>query len=84
MGCRQSRAEGVQEITQSMDPQSNGNLSCNVDGTDFTLPETNSKFAPKNSDFMWFPIGISFSRDLFSGDMLVSGRVTSLKLTVRT
>ena len=25
----------------------------------------------------WFPIGISFSRDLFSGAVLVSGRVTS-------
>ena len=35
-----------------------------------TLPETN--IAPKN---WWFPIGISFSRGLFSGAMLVSGRV---------
>ena len=36
----------------------------------FTLPET--KIAPKK---WWFPIGISFSRGLFSGSMLVSGRV---------
>ena len=35
-----------------------------------TLPETN--IAPKNDGF---PIGISFSRGLSSGAMLVSGRV---------
>ena len=35
-----------------------------------TLPETN--IAPEMDGF---PIGISFSRGLFSGDMLVSGRV---------
>ena len=34
-----------------------------------TLPETN--IAPKNS---WFPIGISFTRSVFSGAMLVSER----------
>ena len=37
----------------------------------YTLPKTNI-FAPKNG---WFPIGISFSRGLFSGAMLVSGTV---------
>ena len=36
----------------------------------FTLPETS--IAPKK---WWFPIGISFSRGVFSGAMLVSGRV---------
>ena len=39
-----------------------------------TLPETNVE--PK---ICWFPIGISFSRGLFSGDMLVSGRVHQTK-----
>ena len=36
-----------------------------------TLPETDS-LHPKNG---WFPIGTSFSRGLFSGAMLVSGKV---------
>ena len=35
-----------------------------------TLPETNSSPLKR-----WFPIGISFSRGLFSSAMLVSGRV---------
>ena len=38
-------------------------------GVPFTLPKTN--VAPKNGGF---PIGISFSRGLFSRAMLVSGR----------
>ncbi len=36
-----------------------------------TLPETDS-LHPKNG---WFPIGTSFSRGLFSGAMLISGKV---------
>ncbi len=39
-----------------------------------SLPETKSK----NPWKWWFPIGISFSSGLFSGDMLVSGRVIAL------
>jgi len=39
----------------------------------YTLPEAN--IAPKNDGFEMFWIGISFSRCLFSGAVLVSGRV---------
>ncbi len=41
-----------------------------------TLPKTN--IAPKK---WWLPIGISFSRGLFSGDTLVSGRVSARAIT---
>ena len=44
----------------------------------FTLPKTN--IAPKK---WWFPIGISFSKGLFSGAMLVSGRVTNIAPNAR-
>ena len=37
MGCRQSRAEGVQQIAQSEDPHSSGNLPCNLPGGPKTM-----------------------------------------------
>ena len=37
-----------------------------------TLPETNSKFAPENG---WLELLFFYWDDLFSGAMLVSGRV---------
>ena len=40
-----------------------------------TLPETNSKFAPKNGWLEYDPFLLG-SRPIFRGEMLVSGRVS--------
>ena len=53
MGCRQSRAEGVQQIAQSEDPHSTGNLPCNLPGGPKTM-KVNSFFGKAHD----------FSRDL--------------------
>ena len=53
-------------------------LVVTVTGRGPTLPETNSKFAPVHGWLEYDPFLLGFS--LFSGDMLVSGRVMHFKM----